>query len=155
MIYDVLSNAEQYASWNTDLVKVLEVAKAYTPENFPGKDKIVLEEGNVSLHLYGYDTHPAEQAVFEAHKEFIDVVITVDGEETIYVKNVDKLSRVYQEYNAEKDLLLADFDKDATPVAMKPGYFCVIMPQDAHSPGCNPASGACNVKKILAKIRIK
>ena len=93
--------------------------------------------------------------MFEAHQQFIDVMIMVDGEETIYVKNTDKLSHVYQEYKPEVEALLADFDTDATPVVMKPGYFCVLMPQDAHSPGCDPVSGPCEVKKFIGKVRIR
>ena len=154
MIYDVLSNSAQYAALNADIVKALEAAKAYNADNYPS-EPVVIEEGNIWLNAAKYTTHSTEKAVFEAHQQFIDVMIMIDGEETIYVKNTDKLSHVYQEYKPEVEALLADFDTDATPVAMKPGYFCVLMPQDAHSPGCDPATGASNVKKFIGKVRIR
>ena len=55
----------------------------------------------------------------------------------IYVKNVDKLSCITEEYTEENEALIAKTDDDATAVRLETGYFVVLFPQDAHSPACD------------------
>ena len=152
MILDNLSNAAQYKGIHAGIDMVLEAAKAYTPENFPG-GRVVLDGDNVYMNMAACETHSTDNAFFEAHKQYIDVMVMVEGTETIYVKATDALSHVYQEYKPEVEALLADFDTDTTPVRLEPGRFVVLFPQDAHAPGCH-ADGAANVKKIIGKVRI-
>lgn len=152
MILDTLANAAQYKGIHAGIDQVLEAAKAYTPENYPS-GRVVLDGDNVYMNMAAYETHPTDKAVFEAHKQYVDVMVMVEGTETIYVKATDKLSNVYLPYTPEKEALLADFDKDATPVRLEAGSFVILFPQDAHSPGCH-AEGAVNVKKIIGKVRI-
>ena len=152
MILDTLANAAQYKGIHAGIDQVLEAAKAYTPENYPS-GRVVLDGDNVFMNMAAYETHATDKAVFEAHKQYIDVMVMVEGTETIYVKATDALSHVYQEYKPEVEALLADFDNDATPVRLEAGSFVVLFPQDAHSPACH-ADGAVNVKKIIGKVRI-
>ena len=152
MILDTLANAAQYKGIHAGIDQVLEAAKAYTPENYPS-GRVVLDGDNVFMNMAAYETHVTETAVFEAHKQYIDVMVMVEGTETIYVKATDALSHVYQEYKPEVEALLADFDTDATPVRLEAGSFVVLFPQDAHSPACH-ADGPVNVKKIIGKVRI-
>lgn len=152
MIFDTLANAAQYKGIHAGIDQVLEAAKAYTPENHPS-GRVVLDGDNVYMNMAAYETHPTDKAVFEAHKQYIDVMVMVEGTETIYVKATDALNNVYLPYDPQKEALLADFDTDATPVRLEAGSFVVLFPQDAHSPGCN-ADGPMNVKKIIGKVRI-
>lgn len=152
MIFDSLKNAAQYKGLHAGIDQVLEAAKAYTPENYPS-GRVVLDGDNVFMNMAAYETHSTEKAVFEAHQQYADVMVMVEGTETIYVKQTDKLSHVYQEYKPEVEALLADFDTDATPVRLEAGNFVVLLPQDAHSPGCH-ADGPVNVKKIIGKVKL-
>ena len=153
MIYDSLKNAAQYKGLHAGIDQVLEAAKAYNAENYPEKTRVTLDGDNVFMNMAAYETHSTEKAVFEAHQQYADVMVMIDGCETIYVKHTDKLSHVYQEYDPSIEALLADFDTDATPVRMEPGSFVVLLPQDAHSPGCH-VDGPMNVKKIIGKVKL-
>ena len=153
MIFDSLQNAAQYKGLHTGIDQVLEAAKAYTAENYPEKTRVVLDGDNVFMNMAAYETHSTEKAVFEAHQQYADVMVMIEGTETIYVKHTDKLSHVYQEYDPKIEALLADFDNDATPVRLEAGSFVVLLPQDAHSPGCH-ADGPVNVKKIIGKVKL-
>jgi len=153
MIFDTLANAAQYKGLHAGIDQVLEAAKAYTAENYPEKTKVVLDGDNVFMNMAAYETHSTEKAVFEAHQQYADVMVMIDGVETIYVKHTDKLSHVYQEYDPKIEALLADFDNDATPVRLEAGSFVVLLPQDAHSPGCH-VDGPVNVKKIIGKVKL-
>ena len=153
MIYDVLSNAQQYAGLNVDVDKVLEAAQSITAENYPEK-RIVIDGDNIFVNVPQYATHGTDTAIFEAHRQYIDVFIMVEGTETVYVKNTAKLNNVTKPYDPAIEALLADFDSDAVPVRMEPGHFLILFPQDAHAPGCH-ADGPSQVKKLIGKVRIR
>lgn len=152
MIYDNLKNLGCYHFTQAGIAQVLEAAKAYTPENFPNT-RIVLDGDNVFMNMPAYETHGLEKAAMEAHRKYVDVMVMVEGRETIYVKNADRLQDVYSPYEEGRDALLAKMDGDAIPVDMRPGDFLVLLPQDAHAPGCH-AGDPCKVKKIIGKVRI-
>ena len=153
MIFDTLANAAQYKGLHVGIDQVLEAAKAYNADNYPEKTRVVIDGDNVFMNMAAYETHATDTAVFEAHQQYVDVMVMIDGTETIYVKPTDRLSHVYQEYKPEVEALLADFDNDATPLRVEAGMFVVLFPQDAHSPGCN-ADGPANVKKIIGKVKL-
>ena len=153
MIFDTLANAAQYKGLHAGIDKVLEAAKAYNAENYPEKTRVTIDGDNVFMNMAAYETHSTEKAVFEAHQQYVDVMVMIDGVETIYVKPTDRLSHVYQEYKPEVEALLADFDADATPLRLEAGTFVILFPQDAHSPACD-ADGTQNVKKIIGKVKL-
>ena len=152
MIYDNLKNTGSYTFTEPGIAQVLESAKSYTPENFPNA-RVVLDGDNVFMNMPAYETHGTEKAVMEAHRNYVDVMVMIEGRETIYVKNTDRLQDVYSPYEEGRDALLAHMDQDVIPVDMQPGDFLVLLPQDAHAPGCH-AGAPCKVKKIIGKVRI-
>ena len=103
------------------------------------------------MNFAEYDTNPTSAAKFEAYRKYVDVMYMVEGCETIYVKNVDKLRSVTDEYNPEIEALLADFEEDSTAVRLEKGDVIILFPQDAHAPGCI-ADAHCKVKKIIGKV---
>lgn len=152
MILDLLENAKQYAGIHPGVDRALEEMKRFTPENY-GDGRVDVDGDNVFLLLNNYETHPKSESMAEAHRKYIDVMYMVEGAETIYVKNVDKLKNITSAYTEENEALLADTDEDATAVRLEKGYFVVLFPQDAHSPACD-AGGKRSVKKIIGKVKV-
>ncbi len=152
MIFDSMENANQYSGLHAGIDKMLEAMKAYTPQNYP-VGRIELDGTRLFMMLNQYDTRDVTGAMSEAHRKYIDVMYMVEGEETIYVKDSARLKKITQEYNEQKDVLLAQTDEDVTPIHMTPGRFVVLFPQDAHTPNCH-AQTPCNVKKIVSKVLI-
>lgn len=152
MIFDSIAYKEQYSGLNPKIDKLLEEAKKYTPENYP---EGVLELDGKELYMIfaNYETHDKKEAIFEAHRQYIDVMYMVEGEETIYVKPTDDIKNITKEYDCEIDALLGDLDNDATPIRLTEGSFVVLFPQDAHSPAC-VVDKPIRVKKIIGKVRI-
>ena len=153
MILDTITNAKQYQGINEGIDRILEAVTAYTPDNYP-VGRITLDGMNLYMNLEEFETHSREEGLAEAHRNYIDVMYIVEGAETIYVKNVEKLQNVKKEYNPERDILQADIDQDVTAVRLVAGSFAVFFPQDAHAPGCH-ADAPGKVNKIVGKIRIK
>lgn len=152
MIFDSIANAKQYAGLNAKIDKLLEEAKKYTSDNYP-EGVLELDGKDLYMIFANYETHDKKEAIFEAHKQYIDVMYMVDGEETIYVKQTQDIKNITKEYDAEIDALLGDLDEDAVPIRLKKGEFVVLFPQDAHSPAC-VVDNPLNVKKIIGKVRI-
>ena len=152
MILDSLANASLYRGINEGVDRLLAEACKYGADNYPN-GKVELDGDELYMIFAEYDTKDADGALAEAHRKYIDVMVMVDGEETIYVKNTDRLSCVTMEYDGEKDALLARTDKDTTAVDLRSGSFVVLFPQDAHTPACHAATPS-HVKKIIGKVRI-
>ena len=152
MIFDILANASQYRGIHEGIDRVLCEAAQYGADNYP-EGKRELEGDSLFMIFAQYDTKNAEGAQAEAHRKYIDVMVMVEGEETIYVKNTGRLSNVTMPYNDAQDALLADTDADATPVRLTPGSFIVLFPQDAHTPACHTTTQT-HVKKVIGKVRI-
>lgn len=152
MIVDIISNAKQYKGIHPGIDRILEAVQAYTAENYPS-GRIQLDGDNLFMNFTQYETHPQEGTLTEAHEQYIDVMYMVEGSETIYIKPVERLQNITQEYDPAIEALLAETDEDATAVRLEAGSFIVLFPQDAHAPGCY-ADGMKHVKKIIGKVRI-
>lgn len=152
MICDLLINADTYAALNPGIDRVLKAAKEISAENFP-KEPVVLDGTDIFINVPNYETHGTDTAVFEAHRQYIDVFVMVEGTETVYVKRTDALKHITRSYDPAIDALLADFEDDAIPIRLEPGTFLILFPQDAHAPACH-AEHSSNVKKLIGKVRI-
>lgn len=152
MILDILSNAEHYCHLPDGIQTVLRAVKGYSASSYPA-GTLALDGRDIYLVFSQYQTHPAADAISEAHRQYIDVMYMVEGSETVYVKPTAQLSRVTKAYDPEIEALLADTDADAVPIRLDAGSFLILFPEDAHAPGCY-ADGACPVKKIIGKVRI-
>jgi len=151
MIVDTLEHAEQYLGLNADIDLVLKKAGEYHRDNFPAQPLVL--SSSARLNNVETITKPAEEGQFEAHRKYIDVMIMIDGEEMIYVKEVNRLKEITQPYDEEKDILFAKPETDGTAVRLKPGMFCILFPQDAHIPG-RISTTSMPVKKLVGKVRI-
>ena len=152
MIYDSLANAGTYAGLNPGIDRVLKAAQEISAESFPG-EPVVLDGTNIFINVPCYETQGTDTAIFEAHRQYIDVFVMVEGTETVYVKKTDTLKHITKSYDPSIEALLADFEEDAIPVRLEPGDFLILFPQDAHAPGCH-AGEASSVKKLIGKVRI-
>lgn len=152
MILDQMKNGAFYKGVMPAITAALEKMANYTPDDYP-VGRVDVDGDNLFLLLNDYQTRAAEDALFEAHQKYIDVMYMVEGEEIIYVKPTEMLSAVTQPYNSEKDVLMATLDCDATPVRLIAGNFIVLFPQDAHAPGCYDTEPR-TVKKIIGKIKL-
>ncbi len=152
MIFDTIENAKTYKGLNARIDRALEEVAKFTPENYT-VGRVDIEGDDLYLNVSAYETHPSEGALAEAHRQYIDVMYMVEGEEIIYVKPTDKLQNITKEYDPSIEALLAELDGDATPVRLQAGSFVVLFPQDAHSPGCCVDAPA-TVKKIIGKVRL-
>jgi len=148
MILTDLKGLERYAK----LYKGFEEALEYLNRNdlaslALGRETILGDA--VFCNCSEYETKCGE-AVYEAHRSYIDIQYVARGEEKMGYLPVDELT-VTQEYDADKDCLFgvgngSYFDAPAGTVA-------IFFPEDAHAPGL-AKNGAEKVKKCVVKVRV-
>ena len=152
MILDKLENVARYAAINEGIVKAVEAVKALRADTYQ-RGRADVDGDNVYLNCAEYDTHEKVGALTEAHRAYLDVMVMIEGCETVYIKRTDALANVTQPYDASIDALLADTDEDVTAVRLVKGDFLLLFPDDAHAPGCH-ADAPCHVKKVIGKVKI-
>lgn len=152
MILDKLENAARYAAIHNGIPKAVEAARVLCADTYK-KGRVEIDGDDLYLNCAEYDTHAKEGALTEAHRAYLDVMVIIEGCETVYVKRTDALQNVTKPYDAAIDALLADTDEDVTAIRLEKGDFLVLFPEDAHAPGCH-ADTPCHIKKAIGKVKI-
>jgi biofilm protein TabA len=100
-----------------------------------------------------YETAPASEKRFEAHRRFIDIQYVLSGEEVIYHAPTERLE-VSDAYHDERDVVFFRDPPAASPTLLRSGDFTIYFPHDGHKPGCvNGAPRA--VRKIVIKVAVQ
>lgn len=151
MILDQIANASCYYGLDSIWQHALRTMETCQESDFADGSRV--DDRGIRFLPSAYETHYPAGCALEAHRLYADLVFLLEGEETIYYKPTAALRRITAEYDSDRDVLLADLDRDAIPIILKPGYFAIFMPQDAHCPGC--VSGAPRpVRKVVIKVPI-
>ncbi len=152
MIYATLETIDRYSEILHGIDKVIDYARELNKADFV-KGRVDVDGERVYLNLAEYETHPKEGALSEAHRVYADVMVMVEGTETVYVKPASHLSRVMKKYDSSIEAILAKTDDDAFGIRLTEGDVLVLFPEDAHTPGCD-ADGVSHVKKIIGKVML-
>lgn len=149
MILDTIKNINQYAGLHKDFPKVMEFLKSLTPDSPLGQT--IIDEGNVWVNVGESEgLSPDKTPVCEEHRDFIDIQYIISGSENFGYSDISHLT-VTTPYDAEKDFELSDGDFNV--LTFKAGDFCILFPQDGHSPSMKKL-GTERLMRAVAKIRI-
>jgi YhcH/YjgK/YiaL family protein len=94
-----------------------------------------------------YTTRAADQCVWEAHRNYIDVQFVALGVERMGVANLSQM-REREAYDAVRDV--AFFEPGVELVTIRAGMFAIFGPEDVHSPG-QAAGEPGLVRKVVVK----
>ena len=146
MIVDTLENLEKYVSLNPLFAEVVKFLKENDLNELEdGKHSIVGNDLFVNITTAHGKT--VDEAVFETHKNMLDIQIPLDNEETYGYTPLADLPEV--EYNEAKDVTKYPGVKAQTLVTCKPGQFAIFWPQDGHQ----PCIGSGDIHKAIFKIK--
>jgi biofilm protein TabA len=90
-----------------------------------------------------------EGACLEAHRRYIDVQFTIDGDEEIGWKPLDDCGVASVAYHDAKDVLFFS-DRPDSWLSLPAGRFAIFFPDDAHA----PLAGRGMLAKAIVKIAI-
>lgn len=146
MVVDTLDNLEKYVSLNPLFEEVVKFIK----ENDLNKleaGKHFIKDKDLFVNITTAHGKTADEAVFETHKNMLDIQIPLDNNETYGYLPLADLPEV--EYNAEKDVTKYPGAKAETYVNCKPGEFAIFWSQDGHQ----PCIGEGDIHKAIFKVK--
>ena len=115
--------------------------------------RIEIDGDRVFALVQNYETSADGEALFEAHRKYIDIQCIVLGEEVIGWAPVERMA-VTQEYAPAKDAVLGTVPPgEATWVRLREGEVGVFYPSDAHAPKL-AAGSPTRVVKIVVKVAV-
>jgi len=121
MIFDKLENISKY---NLNLEFVLQDLK--TQDFAKGKFNIC-EPQFFGIGLE-YTTQPANKALWEAHRKYLDIHVILEGEELIQIADIKSMD---EDSAYEDDFQLFKGNPGQT-IHMREGYFLVLFPNEVH-----------------------
>ena len=113
-----------------------------------------VEDGRHDLTDYLYANiqtyQTKEDALFEAHRDYIDIQYIISGEEKIGVTDYSSCTEAVA-YDKEKDIEFLNGEGEYYP--LKEGEYMILYPQDAHKPSIS-LNNQSTVRKVVVKVRI-
>lgn len=147
MIFDSLDNLRLYAGLNSSFEDICTFLSKTDMAGLAIGEHPINEHGAFAS-VNEYYTKKVEDCFIECHRKYIDVQMTTCGEEKIGVTS--KKLCIEQPYDEQKDLQKLSGNVDF--ITLRPGFFAVFFPHDAHEPGVTNGNTATAVKKIVFKI---
>lgn len=146
MIYDKIENVDIYLSYLKEsplrqaLLKIKE-----------GKFSVV-DTPDLRCNSINFQTLSESSKRYEAHRCFYDIHVVLEGEEFVRICNIADLTAVT---DYVEDIYFGDYQGDSDlQFCLRPGYFLVVFPEDAHKVGFHPDSEtARTVHKAVFKIK--
>jgi YhcH/YjgK/YiaL family protein len=113
----------------------------------PGRHVIDGEELYVSVDHKDGRGH--DGAKFEAHRKYIDIQVTLSGDEEIGWAPLERCEAPEAPFSTERDIM---FFRDPPDVWVKvpPGSFAIFFPEDAHA----PLGGRGALRKVIVKVLV-
>ena len=93
---------------------------------------------------------PDDSHLFEAHKRYLDIHVTISGEEWFGYAMVSTLEEV-EPYSEEKDV--ARYKGEGVYLQAPPGHFILFMPDDAHKPKVYFKEPGL-IRKLVLKVKL-
>lgn len=151
MIYDKLSNYENYKGIHERIYKALEHA-AHNDFSSSVAGRNDVDGDNIYYNFVKEgETVPEDKNVYEAHREYVDIHVDIIGSEKVCVSELSEMT-VTKEYEAEGDYLLAS-GPAMSQVHLTAGYFVVCLPSDVHMPMVAEGEPA-KITKAIYKVKL-
>ncbi|MGV7929512.1 MAG: YhcH/YjgK/YiaL family protein [Spirochaetota bacterium] len=148
MIIDTVSNIALYATLYSKLGRAFEYLAKTDLGTLPA-GRTDIDGADIYCIVSEYDTRPAGELKWEAHRVYTDIQVVLSGAEAIGYAPVPALN-VTAEYDAGRDVMFLEGEGTLMPAL--PGRFVVLTPHDAHMPGVS-LNGSSRVKKLVVKVR--
>lgn len=148
MIVTNLNNTERIESLHPLFKKLFDYVKTHDILNTPC-GRIDIDGDNLYINNVNPECIPAEKQVLEVHRDYIDVQILLQGNETIGWKALEDSKEEVKPYEKEGDCALYS-DTPTTWIHLVPGQLAIFFPEDTHA----PIIGEGKIRKMIAKVKL-
>jgi YhcH/YjgK/YiaL family protein len=147
MIVDKFSNIRFYGGLLNHLEDGLQAIEALGSDPATGRYEF---DGGFFMVQEG-QTRPMEEGSFEAHRDYVDVQIFLEGGEEMAWADVSDL-KVITPYDKAKDIEFLEGSYDHV-IRVTAGMCYVVFPEDAHKPASHTAA-PLSYRKIVLKLPV-
>ena len=149
MIFGNIHNLKEVPFLEEKVKECFEYAKSHNLVSYEeGSHEIDGER--LFVNIVGYTTTKPEERFWEAHKNYLDVHVMLQGTEQIdlnFIQNMD-----VKEFVEKDDFLPMDGDKNSS-VILRDGDFLICYPSDGHRTAVAVQEPE-KIKKAIFKVRI-
>lgn len=149
MIIDSLLNADRYRTLSPRFAVAFDYLRKLDPRLPDGRYEI---EGDV-IHatVMSYETKEAVDLRHEAHRDFADIQLLIEGEEVMYYTPAQRLG-IGTGYVEAKDYEHFERPENSSRLVVRAGEFALFFPGEGHR--ANVAAHApCLARKVVVKVR--
>lgn len=148
MILADLRDSERIETLHPQFKKVFDYVKSHDLLHTPC-GKIEIDGDNLFINNVNPECVASDQQVLEVHRDYIDIHILLEGEETIGWKSLHDVKEEQKAYTEADDCALYG-DTFSTSFQLFPGQFAIVWPEDAHA----PIIGKGKIRKLIVKVKI-
>lgn len=150
MIYGKLTDLKEYGGISAELDTAIEYLETMRPEDLV-KGRNEVRGDVVYINCMEYETIPEEEGFFEAHREYLDIHVLLEGRERIGVSDISSMKQ--NACDPETDFWGYEGEAEVW-LPMDESHFFIAFPSDAHMVKIRVA-GPVAVKKIVVKVKVK
>ncbi len=114
-----------------------------------GAERHDIDGDRLYVSIARTDGRGHDGARLEAHRRYIDIQLTIEGQEEIGWKALGDCAQPAGAFDATKDIGLFS-DRPESWLLLPAGHFAIFFPDDAHA----PLGGRGTVKKAIMKIAV-
>lgn len=119
----------------------------------PGKYELTARGTYANIQELTTSKENPKKEVYENHHRYADIQYMLEGEELIYISDLDSMKEKSREYDAANDYELYAGSRNPRPVVMNDTTFVVAFPTDPHRPGLAPeGTKPAKVRKVVVKV---
>lgn len=105
------------------------------------------------VNIFTYNTAAATERIWEAHRQYIDVHLVLEGVEVVNQANLAEVQS--GEYEDARDYLpVAQETYPQASFTLRPGHLAVFYPEDAHQTGVAPDWNRQKIRKAVFKCKV-
>ena len=149
MIFGNIKNLYEYEYLKENLKICFEYAKSNNLLNYE-KGSYEIDGDNIFVNIVEYETTEVENRFWEAHRNYLDLHLMLDGSEQIDVNFIENM--VQKEFVEKDDFLPLEGEKNGHVVLNKDD-FLICYPNDAHRTAVKVKESE-KIKKAIFKIII-
>ena len=149
MIFGNIENLNEYTYLDENIKKCFEYAKNNDLLSY-AKGCHKIDGDNLFVNIVEYETTEKEDRFWEAHRNYLDLHLMLDGCEQIDLNFIENMSQ--KEFVEKDDFLPLEGDENSH-VILNNGDFLICYPHDGHKTAIK-VDKSSKIKKAIFKIII-
>lgn len=131
MIYCTISELPRYISCSTNMKKAIDFIMTHNLNELP-LGKTIIDGDKIFINKSSVEAKTADLLKYESHKNYIDIQIDLEGDETVFINNGN--CDCIASYKESDDYALYNYCEPDLTVNLNQNYSAIIFPKEIHMP---------------------